>query len=94
MWIKSGIMVGLGEKEEEVYETLRDLSSVGCDIVTIGQYLQPSRKKLRVQEFIHPEQFEKYAQYGRSLGIRHVYSGPKVRSSYNAAEVLKQLNKE
>jgi lipoic acid synthetase len=81
---KSGIMLGLGETEEEVMETMRELRSVNVDIVTIGQYLQPSKKHLPVKEFITPEQFEKYEIYGKELGFRHVESGPLVRSSYHA----------
>ena len=83
-FIKSGIMVGLGEKESEVKETLQDLKNAGCDIVTIGQYLQASAKKLRVKAFIEPAIFDSYAAYGKAIGIRYVYSGPFVRSSYNA----------
>ena len=82
--VKSGIMVGLGETKEQVEETLRDLNEVGCDIVTMGQYLQASRIKLRVKKFIHPDQFKAFETYGKSIGIKHVYAGPFVRSSYNA----------
>jgi lipoic acid synthetase len=81
---KSGIMLGLGETEEEVYETLRDLRTNQVDVVTIGQYLQPSKKHLPVKDFISPEQFKKYEEYGLELGFRHVESGPLVRSSYKA----------
>lgn len=81
---KSGIMLGLGETEEEVIETLHDLKAVNVDIVTIGQYLQPSKKHLPVKEFIRPEQFEKYEKIGKELGFRHVESGALVRSSYHA----------
>ena len=81
---KSGIMLGLGEAEEEVYETLRDLRANQVDVVTIGQYLQPSKKHLPVKDFISPEQFKKYEEYGLELGFRHVESGPLVRSSYKA----------
>ena len=81
---KSGIMLGLGEKEEEVYETLRDLRTHKVDVVTIGQYLQPSKKHLPVQSFITPEQFKKYEAYALELGFIHVESGPLVRSSYKA----------
>lgn len=81
---KSGIMLGLGETEEEVIETLNDLSAAKVDIVTIGQYLQPSKKHLPVKEFITPEQFAKYEQIGKELGFRHVESGALVRSSYHA----------
>jgi lipoic acid synthetase len=81
---KSGIMLGLGEKEEEVLKTLQDLSEAQVDVVTIGQYLQPSKKHLPVQSFIAPEQFKKYEEYALGLGFRHVESGPLVRSSYKA----------
>jgi lipoic acid synthetase len=81
---KSGIMLGLGETEEEVYETLRDLRANQVDVVTIGQYLQPSKRHLPVKDFISPEQFKKYEEYGLDLGFRHVESGPLVRSSYKA----------
>jgi lipoic acid synthetase len=84
VFVKSGIMVGLGESEEQVKETIRDLADAGCDIITIGQYLQASRIKLRVKEFVHPDLFKKYEEYGNSLGVRHMYCGPFVRSSYNA----------
>ncbi|UAB81387.1 lipoyl synthase [Marixanthomonas sp. SCSIO 43207] len=85
---KSGIMLGLGEKEDEVIETLSDLRSVGLDIVTIGQYLQPSKKHLPVKEFITPEQFKKYEEIGLEMGFRHVESGALVRSSYKAQKHL------
>lgn len=81
---KSGIMLGLGETEAEVMETMRDLRANDVDVVTIGQYLQPSKKHLPVKEFITPEQFKKYEEYGYSLGFRHVESGALVRSSYKA----------
>lgn len=81
---KSGIMLGLGETEKEVIETLHDLAAAKVDIVTIGQYLQPSKKHLPVKEFITPEQFEKYEKIGKNLGFRHVESGALVRSSYHA----------
>ena len=81
---KSGIMLGLGEMENEVYETLNDLSINNVDIVTLGQYLQPSKKHLPVKEFISPDQFKKYELFAKGLGFRHVESGPLVRSSYKA----------
>ena len=81
---KSGIMLGLGETEEEVIQTMHDLKAVGLDVLTIGQYLQPSKKHLPVKEFITPEQFEKYEKIGLELGFRHVESGALVRSSYKA----------
>ncbi len=85
---KSGIMLGLGEKEEEVIETLHDLKKAKVDIVTIGQYLQPSKKHLPVHEFITPEQFDKYRQIGLDLGFKYVESGALVRSSYRAEKHL------
>jgi len=81
---KSGIMLGLGETEKEVIETMHDLRAVGVAIMTIGQYLQPSRKHLPVVEFITPEQFAKYKAIGLSLGFKHLESSPLVRSSYHA----------
>lgn len=81
---KSGIMLGLGETEAEVLETMQDLRNVDVDVVTIGQYLQPSKKHLAVSEFITPEQFKKYEEAGLAMGFRHVESGPLVRSSYKA----------
>ena len=81
---KSGIMLGLGETESEVIETMHDLRAVGVSIMTIGQYLQPSKKHLPVVEFITPEQFDKYREIGLSLGFQHVESSPLVRSSYHA----------
>lgn len=81
---KSGIMLGLGEKEEEVIQTLHDLSEANVDVVTIGQYLQPSKKHLPVQRFVTPDEFDRYRQIGLDLGFRHVESGALVRSSYKA----------
>ncbi len=81
---KSGIMLGLGETEAEVIQSLEDLRSVNLDIVTLGQYLQPSKRHLPVKEFISPEQFKKYEEIGLEMGFRHVESGPLVRSSYKA----------
>lgn len=81
---KSGIMVGLGETKDEVRAVLADLQSSGCDAVTIGQYLRPTRESLEVREYVEPEVFREYEEYGRSIGIKHVYSGTFVRSSYNA----------
>ena len=85
---KSGIMLGLGETEDEVIQTIKDLSKVKLDIITIGQYLQPSKKHLSVKEFITPEQFKKYETIGLELGFRHVESGALVRSSYKAQKHL------
>ncbi len=89
LFTKSGIMVGLGEKKEEVKELIRELSAIGCTALTIGQYLRPGRENLEVREFIQPEVFEEYREYARACGIPQVYSGPFVRSSYNAEEVYR-----
>ncbi len=81
---KSGIMVGLGETEEQVINVLKELRNVDCDMVTIGQYLQPSRNHISVKEYIHPDQFKHYEEIAYELGFKRVSSGPLVRSSYNA----------
>ncbi|MDA9127240.1 lipoyl synthase [Flavobacteriaceae bacterium] len=81
---KSGIMLGLGEREEEVIQTMTDLRQANVDVVTLGQYLQPSKKHLPVKEFITPDQFKKYETIGLEMGFRHVESGALVRSSYKA----------
>ena len=81
---KSGIMLGLGETKEEVLETMDDLRKVGVSVMTLGQYLQPTKKHLPVENFITPEQFKEYETIGLSKGFRHVESGPLVRSSYHA----------
>ena len=82
--IKSGIMVGLGETEQEVFETMDDLRSVGCEVFTIGQYLQPTKRHIEVKEFVSPEIFEKYRKAGLAKGFKYVESSPLVRSSYHA----------
>jgi lipoyl synthase len=84
IYTKSGIMLGLGETEEELFEALADLRRVDCDILTLGQYLQPTLKHLPVAEFISPEKFAEYGQRARQMGFVHVASGPMVRSSYHA----------
>ena len=84
---KSGFMLGLGETEEEVHALLRDLRAAGADVVTIGQYLQPTRHNLPVVAYIEPERFDAYRDYGLALGFRMVFSGPLVRSSYMADAV-------
>ncbi|MCH9626834.1 MAG: Lipoyl synthase [Chlamydiales bacterium] len=90
-YVKSGLMVGLGESDEQVQETIRDLKEVGCQIITIGHYLQANRHKLRVKNFVSPAQFDAYAQYGKSIGIEHIYAGPFVRSSYNASSLFNEV---
>ena len=86
IYTKSGMMLGLGEREDEVRSAMEDLRAVGCDILTLGQYLQPTLKHLPVVEFITPEQFGSLGGLARSLGFVHVASGPLVRSSYHADE--------
>ncbi|MDP4684693.1 MAG: lipoyl synthase [Crocinitomicaceae bacterium] len=88
MRTKSGVMLGLGETEAEVIETMEDLRSVNVDILTLGQYLQPTSRHLPVQEFITPEQFDIYKELGIKMGFRFVESGPLVRSSYHAEKHL------
>jgi lipoic acid synthetase len=87
MHTKSGIMVGLGEEENEIIETLADLQKTGVDVITIGQYLQPTKKHHFVQKYYTPEQFARLKKTGEDIGIKHVISGPLVRSSYHASEI-------
>jgi len=86
---KSGIMVGLGETPREVMETLKDMRNAGVTVVTIGQYLQPTKKHLLVKEYVTPEQFEEYKKVGLELGFKFVESSPLVRSSYRAEKHVK-----
>jgi lipoic acid synthetase len=86
MTTKSGLMLGLGERTEEVERVMEDLRAAGCDILTLGQYLQPTREHLPVERFVHPDEFRALKEHGRALGFRHVESGPLVRSSYHAHE--------
>ena len=85
--VKSGLMVGLGETDEEVEATLRDLRAAGVSIVTIGQYLPPSDTHWPLQRYVTPEKFDEWAQYARELGFKQVASAPLVRSSYRAGEL-------
>jgi lipoic acid synthetase len=91
--VKSGFMLGLGETEEEVRALLRDLRAAGADVVTIGQYLQPTRRNLPVAAFIEPRQFDAYRDCGLALGFRMVFSGPLVRSSYMAEAVSEKARR-
>lgn len=84
MFVKSGLMLGLGETESDIVEALTDLRAAGCDIVTLGQYLQPTPQQLPVHRFVQPDEFAKYAELARQMGFVHVASGPLVRSSYHA----------
>jgi lipoic acid synthetase len=88
MTTKSGLMLGLGEDKEEIAEVLNDLREAGVDILTLGQYLQPTRAHLPVERFYAPEEFDAYRDYAYSLGFRYVASGPLVRSSYHAEQQL------
>jgi lipoic acid synthetase len=88
---KSGVMLGVGEKRDEVLGVMRDLRSVGCDFLTLGQYLRPAAENLEVTEFITPEAFEEYRLLGYEMGFRYVASSPFVRSSFHAEEALKAI---
>lgn len=85
---KSGFMVGLGETDEEILALMKDLKEANCDIITIGQYLRPTKDHLPVQRYVHPDQFRNYKTIGLEMGFRHVESGPLVRSSYHADEQI------
>ncbi len=85
-YTKSSIMLGLGERDEEVLQTLKDLRAVGCDVVTFGQYLQPTAKHLKVIEYVQPDQFQEWQKVSEEMGFLYVASGPMVRSSYRAGE--------
>ncbi|MCX7725610.1 MAG: lipoyl synthase [Chitinispirillaceae bacterium] len=91
---KSGFMVGLGEREEEIYEVLEDLYYNGCKIVTIGQYLQPSQAQVEVKRYLTPEEFKKYEKFGLALGFAEVMAGPYVRSSYNASQAMEKIKEK
>lgn len=91
IYTKSGIMLGLGENQEEVVQTLEDLREIGVDAVTIGQYLRPTMRHLPVVEYIHPSVFKEYEKIGADMGFAFVASGPFVRSSYNAVEFSKKV---
>ncbi|MEX0681638.1 MAG: lipoyl synthase [Balneolales bacterium] len=88
MRTKTGIMVGLGETPAEVFEIMDDIAAIGVNIMTIGQYMQPTKMHLNVEEYVHPDMFESYKEIGESKGIEHVESGPFVRSSYHAEKHL------
>ena len=88
IYTKSAIMVGLGEKEEEVMQAMKDLTANHVDFFTIGQYLRPSEKHLKIDEYVHPDIFKKYEEKGKKLGFKYVAAGPFVRSSYKAGELF------
>ena len=89
---KSGMMLGLGETEEEILAAMDDLLAHGVTVLTLGQYLRPSAKHLPVVEYVHPDQFERLKQFAEEKGFRHVASGPLVRSSYHAADFKPELD--
>lgn len=90
---KTGIMLGLGETKDEVINLIDDAVKANCDIMTIGQYLRPSKKHLPVAEYIHPDVFSEYAEIGMKMGIKYVYSAPLVRSSYNASDAYSAIKR-
>ncbi len=92
-WTKSGLMVGLGETDEEVFKTMHDLRAVRCDLLTVGQYLRPTAGHVKVVRYVRPEVFEEYERIGRELGFLAVASGPFVRSSYRADELTSSADK-
>lgn len=89
--VKSGLMVGLGEREDEVLDVMADLHGAGCRLLTIGQYLQPSRRSLPVKQYVTPGKFDFYSRLGYKIGFRHVASGPLVRSSYRATDGYREI---
>ena len=91
IFIKTGIMVGLGEETEEIVELIGHAVEAGVDILTIGQYLRPSMKHAEIKKYYHPDEFAELREIGRPLGIRWVFSGPLVRSSYHAEDVFDQM---
>jgi lipoic acid synthetase len=93
IYTKSGLMAGLGETDEEIREVMQDLRSVSCDILTIGQYLQPSQKHLNVDNFVTPAQFDAWREWGESLGFLQVVSSPLTRSSYHAEQVRELMKR-
>ena len=90
MFIKTGIMVGLGEQTDEVLDVMHDAVSAGVEIFTIGQYLRPSPKHAEIRKYYHPDEFAEFRDYGRRIGLRWVFAGPLVRSSYHAEDVFSQ----
>src|SRR5437867_7520860 len=92
IFIKTGIMVGLGEEKDEIVELMRDAAEAGVDIFTIGQYLRPSAKHAEIKKYYHPDEFVELREIGRDLGLRWVFSGPLVRSSYHAEDVFSRVS--
>jgi lipoic acid synthetase len=81
---KTGMMLGLGEREDEIASVIEDLFAIGCEILTLGQYLQPTPNHLPVERWVHPDEFKSWKAHGEAVGLRHVEAGPLVRSSYHA----------
>ncbi len=94
IYSKTGLMVGLGETSEQVYHVMDDLRAIDCDLLTIGQYLQPSKNHIAIKEFVHPNQFDEYKRVGMQKGFKYIASGPFVRSSYNAIEGMKEMQND
>lgn len=90
---KTGLMIGLGESKEEIKQTIEDLADTNCDILTIGQYLRPSSNQVKVKKYYKPEFFDEIKRFAQSLGFKYVYSGPFVRSSFNAEEIFNKLSR-
>ena len=90
---KTGLMLGLGEEEHEVLDTMQDLAEQGTNILTLGQYLQPTREHLPVVRYVHPEEFAEFKARGEGMGFKHVEAGPLVRSSYHAFEQTESAHK-
>ena len=90
--VKTGIMLGFGESPEEVRSLMNLVRDAGCEILTIGQYLRPTRDSLKVTEYVHPDIFKEYEEYGTEIGLKEVYSGPLIRSSYNADKVYGRIS--
>ena len=85
---KSSIILGLGESDDEVYQTLKDLRQIGVDCLTVGQYMRPTKRHLKVEEYVHPDKYKHWEEVGKDLGFLYVASGPLVRSSYRAGELF------
>ncbi len=84
-------MVGLGEDDDQVRQVINDLAAINCDIITIGQYMRPSKAHPAVKRYVEPAVFDEYAEYGKNLGVPHMFCAPLVRSSFNAAEAFEEL---
>ncbi|NGX48712.1 MAG: Lipoyl synthase 2 [Candidatus Anoxychlamydiales bacterium] len=87
-FVKSGLMVGVGETKKEVFQTIKDLKEIGVDIITIGQYLSPNNKKYPIKSFVTPKEFQEYKDFAKKIGVHNIYADPYVRSSYNAKTIL------